>query len=261
MLGAPVEQHNSAAFMAFLESLLATVPRAKEVHVILDNLSVHKSRQVQRFVTDHPRLPFHFTPTYSFWLNQVENWFSKIERDVIARGVFTSVGDLARKLMRYIKRYNLRAKPSHRINPHGSVSVGTGHWASPCPAIIHVYSTPDGRARLISFDETDREPQPPLELDWSPASPTKGGRRPGSCSLNWAASPLPPELLQDRRKAQAAVQDYRPGSGITDRALSAAGRRASALVSTLCRRILRSRPGCPPSRRLQSPDSANYLLR
>lgn len=135
VLGAPVEQHNSAAFMAFLESLLASVPRTKEVHVILDNLSVHKSRQVQRFVTDHPRLHFHFTPTYSSWLNQVENWFSKIERDVIARGVFTSVRDLARKLMRYINRYNLRAKPikwrysdpSHRINPHSSVSVGTGH--------------------------------------------------------------------------------------------------------------------------------------
>jgi transposase len=86
-------------------------------------------------VADHPRLHFHFTPTYSSWLNQVENWFSKIERDVIARGVFTSVEDLARKLMRYIKHHNQHPKPikwrycdpSRRIVPHGSVSVGTGH--------------------------------------------------------------------------------------------------------------------------------------
>jgi transposase len=135
VLGAPVDRHNSAAFVAFLESLLASVGRKKEVHIILDNLSVHKSRHVQRFVAEHPRLHFHFTPTYSSWLNQVEIWFSKIERDVIARGVFKSVKDLARKLMRYIKRYNQHAKPikwrysdpSHRIRPNGSALPVTGN--------------------------------------------------------------------------------------------------------------------------------------
>ena len=45
-----------------------------------------------------------FTPTYSSWLNQVEVWFAKIERDVIARGVFACVPDLQRRLMRYITR-------------------------------------------------------------------------------------------------------------------------------------------------------------
>jgi transposase len=53
----------------------------------------------------------HFTPTYSSWLNQVEIWFARIERDVIARGVFTSVNDLARKLMRYVRAYSQNAKP------------------------------------------------------------------------------------------------------------------------------------------------------
>jgi transposase len=53
----------------------------------------------------------HYTPTYSSWLNQVELWFAKIERDVIARGVFTSVADLKRKLMRYIRHYNRASKP------------------------------------------------------------------------------------------------------------------------------------------------------
>src|SRR6516164_9840248 len=51
------------------------------------------------------RVRLHFTPTYSSWLNQVELWFARIERDVIARGVFTSVPDLRRKLMRYIRQY------------------------------------------------------------------------------------------------------------------------------------------------------------
>ena len=53
---------------------------------------------------------FHFTPTYSSWL-QVEIWFAKIERDVTARGVFTSVSDLRRKLMKYIRAYAKRARP------------------------------------------------------------------------------------------------------------------------------------------------------
>jgi hypothetical protein len=38
-------------------------------------------------------------------------WLAKIERDVIARGVFTSVPDLSRKLLRYIRQYNQQPKP------------------------------------------------------------------------------------------------------------------------------------------------------
>jgi hypothetical protein len=79
----------------------------------------------------HPRFHMHFTPTYSSWLNQVELWFGKIERDVIARGVFTSVPDLKRKLMRYIRQYNKQPKPvkwkyfdpSRRIASASSVTV------------------------------------------------------------------------------------------------------------------------------------------
>jgi transposase len=55
-----------------------------------------------------PKVRLHFTPTYSSWLNQVEIWFAKIERDVIARGVFTSVSYLRRKLMKYIRVYAKR---------------------------------------------------------------------------------------------------------------------------------------------------------
>jgi transposase len=53
----------------------------------------------------------HYTPTYSSWLNQVEIWFSKIQRQTIARGVFSSVDDLARKIMRFIRHYNKTATP------------------------------------------------------------------------------------------------------------------------------------------------------
>ena len=50
-------------------------------------------------------------PTYSSWLNQVENWFSRIQRDIIARGIFTSIKDLDKKLMRYIRQYNKNPRP------------------------------------------------------------------------------------------------------------------------------------------------------
>jgi transposase len=53
----------------------------------------------------------HHTPTYSSWLNQVENWFARIQRDVITRGIFTSTKDLDKKLMRYIRQYNKTAQP------------------------------------------------------------------------------------------------------------------------------------------------------
>jgi len=69
-------------------------------------------------------------PTYSSWLNQVKLWFERIERDVIARGVFTSVADLKRQLMRYIRYYNKVPKPikwtyrdpSHRITTNSTVT-------------------------------------------------------------------------------------------------------------------------------------------
>jgi len=109
--GKTVKRHTSAELVSFLEELLATQPRRREIHVILDNLSAHKAKKVRLFLEANPRVKFHFTPTYSSWLNQVEIWFAKIERDVIERGVFTSTADLSRKLMRYIRRYNRNPRP------------------------------------------------------------------------------------------------------------------------------------------------------
>ena len=132
VLGKTATRHTSAEFVAFLTDIAAHQPRTKEIHVIADNLSAHKTKQVETFLCAHPNVHMHFTPTYSSWLNQVELWFGKIERDVIARGVFTSVPDLKRKLMRYIRQYNKQPKPvkwkyfdtTRRITPN---SIVTGH--------------------------------------------------------------------------------------------------------------------------------------
>ncbi len=74
-------------------------------------LTPHKTKKVAAFLEQHPRVQLHFTPTYSSWLNQVELWFARVERDVIARGIFVSVSDLSRKLMRYIRAYSKNARP------------------------------------------------------------------------------------------------------------------------------------------------------
>jgi transposase len=120
--------------VAFLGQLVALQPKGRKIHIIADNLSAHKTKRVAQFLADHPKLHLHFTPTYSSWLNQVELWFGRIERDVVARGVFASVNDLARKLMRYIRHYNQHAAPikwtyrdvSNRIIPTSESAV-TGH--------------------------------------------------------------------------------------------------------------------------------------
>ena len=131
VLGKTAARHTSAEFVAFLADIVVNQPAVEEIHVIADNLSAHKTKQVSEFLDRHPNVHLHFTPTYSSWLNQVELWFARIERDVIARGVFTSVPDLRRKLMRYIRQYNKAPKtikwryrdPTRRITLDSVVTV------------------------------------------------------------------------------------------------------------------------------------------
>ena len=131
--GRTAARHTSSEFVKFLGGLVRRARWAREVHVVLDNLSAHKTSAVEAFLEKNPKVKFHFTPTYSSWLNQVEIWFAKIQRQVIDRGIFTSVADLSRKLMRYIRAYAKVAKPirwtyrdpSHRI--HTNLISGTAH--------------------------------------------------------------------------------------------------------------------------------------
>ena len=129
--GKTAPRHTSAEFVAFLDDLVAHQAAGRAVHIIADNLSTHKTKRVEEFLQNHPQVTLHYTPTYSSWLNQIELWFSKLERDVIARGIFTSRLDLKHKIMRYLRRYNKTAKPfkwsyrnaSNRITPSSTLNV------------------------------------------------------------------------------------------------------------------------------------------
>jgi len=110
VMGRCAPRHTSEEFVQFLEEAVAA-HRRKTIHVILDNLSVHKTPAVQAWAKGHPHVEFHFTPTYASWLNQVEIWLGMITRDCIRRGVFHSASDLAHKIMTYIRLYNRNAQP------------------------------------------------------------------------------------------------------------------------------------------------------
>jgi transposase len=109
--GKTAKRHTSAEFIDFLCCVVERARRAKEIHIVLDNLSAHKTKAVDEFLKAHPKVQLHFTPTYSSWLNQVELWFAKLQRDLLARGIFTSVADLVRKIRKYIRAYAKIARP------------------------------------------------------------------------------------------------------------------------------------------------------
>jgi transposase len=111
VVGKTAQRHTSTEFIAFCDQVVANQPDGREIHFIADNLSAHKTKAVQAWLDEHPNVKIHYTPTYSSWLNQVELWFARIERDCIARGIFTSTDDLHRKLMAYIAHHNRDCRP------------------------------------------------------------------------------------------------------------------------------------------------------
>lgn len=106
-----IKSNNSDNFLIFLKRIYRKYPR-REIHIILDNLSVHKNKKVNEWVKRRRRLSLHFTPTYSSWLNQIEIWFSIFTKDVLKGGIWHSKKQLVNQIVEYIKTYNTeRAKP------------------------------------------------------------------------------------------------------------------------------------------------------
>jgi transposase len=125
VVGKTAARHTSEEFLRFCAQVVATQPAGREIHFIADNLSAHKTKAVKQWLEENPNVHLHYTPTYSSWLNQVELWFAKIERDCIARGIFTSTKDLHRKLMAYIKAHNLNCRPFKWIYSDTSRRIAT----------------------------------------------------------------------------------------------------------------------------------------
>jgi len=111
VLGQCRRRHRASEFLKFLNQIEDSVPADLDVHVILDNLSTHKTPAVHRWFLRHPRFHIHFTPTYSSWLNQVERWFGLITQKAIRRGSFSSVKELVTKIDYFVEHYNAHSRP------------------------------------------------------------------------------------------------------------------------------------------------------
>jgi len=110
VLGECYARRRTEEFLKFMDTVVKRYPD-REIHVVLDNLSTHSGDDVNAWLAKHPGVIFHFTPTGSSWLNQVEIWFNIITRQAIRRGTFTSLRVLITAIKSYIENWNRGAKP------------------------------------------------------------------------------------------------------------------------------------------------------
>jgi transposase len=104
-------RHRAEEFRRFLNLIDKNVPAHLDVHVVLDNSSTHKTPSIQRWLLRHPRFHFHFTPTYSSWLNLVERWFAELTTKWIKRNAHHSVRDLVASIRTWITLWNDQPRP------------------------------------------------------------------------------------------------------------------------------------------------------
>lgn len=104
-------RHRAKEFVSFLGRIEREVPKDLDIHVILDNYATHKTPAVKRWLAKRPRFVFHFTPTSSSWLNQVERWFALLSGRMLKRGVHRSVKELTKAITSYLNTHNEAPKP------------------------------------------------------------------------------------------------------------------------------------------------------
>lgn len=130
VLGKVVKRRTGDALVAFLEDVAARYPDT-QVYVVWDNLNIHKEGKAKRWSTfnQRHRNRFHFvyTPLHASWVNQVEIWFSILQRRVLRHGSFTGYADLKQKVLGFINRWN-------RIDAHPFRWTFTGRFEQASPA-------------------------------------------------------------------------------------------------------------------------------
>jgi transposase len=106
------ERKRQVEFIAFLEQVdRENGPAITTIHVILDNLRMHKGKKVQAWLAKHPRFVFHFPPVHCSWMNQVEQWFSILQRKRLQIADFADKKHLAERLMAFVAEWNEHAHP------------------------------------------------------------------------------------------------------------------------------------------------------
>ncbi len=109
------------------------IPGARS-EVVLDNVSTHKTPDVQAWLAKHPRFTFHFTPTSASWMNQVETWFGILTRQALRRGSFENVRVLTAAIERFTRDWNAGATRSPGSRPPTRSSPRRSARRKPIPA-------------------------------------------------------------------------------------------------------------------------------
>ena len=107
--GKTTKQKRRVDFLAFMDELLAELPMGQEIHVILDNYCIHK--RCEKWLSEHPNVTFHYTPTSASWLNQIEIWFGIFSRKALKGASFQDTGQLKQAIEEFIETYNPNATP------------------------------------------------------------------------------------------------------------------------------------------------------
>ena len=100
------QRHRASEFVDFMRRIEDAVPQDLDLHVILDNVSTHKTPSVRRWLVRHPRFHLHFTPTYASWINLVERWFAEITQKHIRRGTHKSTKSLVAAIRGFVDGWN-----------------------------------------------------------------------------------------------------------------------------------------------------------
>lgn len=112
VLGICRRRKRQAEFIELLDLIDVSTPSStKHIHLVCDNVSTHHGKQVRAWLANHPRFQMHFTPVHCSWMNQVEQWFSILQRKRLKLSDFTDLRDLAEKIATFIDEWNEEAKP------------------------------------------------------------------------------------------------------------------------------------------------------
>ncbi len=110
VIGECRKHHKSVDFHKFLKKVRRNWPY-KKLHIICDNLSTHKTDLINDWLEKNKRITIHYTPTSASWMNQIEIWFSILQRQALSRGRHGSVEELMQKIQLFIDNWNERKHP------------------------------------------------------------------------------------------------------------------------------------------------------
>jgi len=104
------DRRTSVNVLRFMDEVVTAFPQ-RDLHVVLDNLNIHKNPAARRWLKRHPRVHFHHTPTHASWVNLIEVFFSILGKQGLSHRVDRSKVSLRAFLQQYLTQYNQTSAP------------------------------------------------------------------------------------------------------------------------------------------------------